>query len=91
MPWLDFVCFETKVRQDGCPWADTHQDGNLAQARGGPGEAVSFGASAQTDIWDKYLGPFWDNPVETSAGAELSRGSLWLEYRAAEYADIIKV
>ena len=54
------------------------------------GESVSLGASSQTDIWDKYLEPFWDNPVETSAGAELSRGSLWLEYRAAEYADIIK-
>ena len=74
MPWLDFVCFVTKVRQDGCPWADTHQDRNLAQARGGPEEAVSFGASAETDIWDKYLGPFWDNPVETSVGESYQEG-----------------
>ena len=32
--------------------ADTHQDRNLAQARGGSGESVSLGASSQRDIWN---------------------------------------
>ena len=39
--------------------SDTHQDRNLAQARGGPEEAVSFGASAETD---KYLGQYLGQP-----------------------------
>ena len=71
--------------------ADTHQDRNLAQARGGSGESVSLGASSHTDIWDKYLGPFWDNPVETSVGQSYQEGLCGWSIGAAEYAAIIKV
>ena len=41
--------------------ADTHQDRNLAQARGGSGESVSLEASSQRDIGT--LEPFWDRAV----------------------------